>query len=85
MFAFVASDDFKRDLLSLDDQTSVTIKGQLIFFASMEDPLIAAKKIRGHKSIYRFRVADYRVLFHFAGKRIILLNVGHRKDVYQGL
>ncbi|MCH8945977.1 MAG: type II toxin-antitoxin system RelE/ParE family toxin [Nanoarchaeota archaeon] len=40
------------------------------------------KKLKGQDS-YRLRVGDYRVLFDVQEKFIIVLKVGHRKNIYK--
>lgn len=32
---------------------------------------------------YRFRIGDYRVIFDLEGKEIVILRVGHRKEIYK--
>ena len=32
---------------------------------------------------YRFRVGDYRIIFDVEGDEIIILRVGHRKEIYK--
>ncbi len=46
-----------------------------------------SKKLRGHKDVYRLRVGDYRILYRIDDerRRVIILNIGHRKDVYRYL
>jgi mRNA interferase RelE/StbE len=34
---------------------------------------------------YRFRIGDYRVIFDIDGNEIIVLRVGHRRDIYRRL
>ncbi|MCK4791223.1 MAG: type II toxin-antitoxin system RelE/ParE family toxin [Desulfobacteraceae bacterium] len=34
---------------------------------------------------YRFRIGDYRVIFDIEGEEIVVLRVGHRKDIYRKL
>ncbi len=45
------------------------------------------KKLRGAKQLYRLRVGDYRVIYSVdtKGHIIVLMLVGHRKDVYKRL
>lgn len=31
---------------------------------------------------YRFRVGDYRVIFDLVGEKIVILRVGHRREIY---
>lgn len=37
------------------------------------------KSLQGHRKL---RVGDYRVIYRIAGEKIILLKIGHRRDVY---
>jgi len=32
---------------------------------------------------YRYRVGNYRVIFDIRGKKIIILRVGHRREIYR--
>ncbi|RJP62416.1 MAG: hypothetical protein C4539_18285 [Ignavibacteriales bacterium] len=32
---------------------------------------------------YRFRIGDHRVIFDISGNNIIVLRIGHRKDIYR--
>lgn len=40
------------------------------------------KKLAGHKSAYRVRIADYRVGFFYENRTVIFARVVHRKDIY---
>ena len=44
------------------------------------------KKLSGHKNLYRLRLNDYRIIYSVEDDKlyIIILKVGHRKDVYKG-
>lgn len=35
------------------------------------------------KGLRRFRIGEYRVIFVLLGERLIILRIGHRKDVYR--
>jgi len=43
-----------------------------------------AKKLRGREA-WRIRLADYRVIYEIddAQRRILVISVGHRRDVYR--
>lgn len=41
------------------------------------------KKLVGHKSAYRVRIADYRVGFFYDGATVIFARIVHRKDIYK--
>ena len=32
---------------------------------------------------YRFRIGDYRVVFDIDGSEIIILRIGHRRELYK--
>jgi len=43
------------------------------------------RKLTGYKDMFRIRVGNYRVIYSVDKKRIviIILKIGHRKDVYR--
>ncbi|CAN5882450.1 type II toxin-antitoxin system RelE/ParE family toxin [soil metagenome] len=45
------------------------------------------KKLKGAKQLYRLRVGIYRVVYSVdtKGRIIVLMLVGHRKDIYRNL
>ncbi len=81
MVKVVFTDDAKRDLLKLDKKTRLRIVNKLRFFAS--DPLKFSRKL-SHPSIgsFRFRIGEYRVIFDLKNDAIVILKVGHRRDIY---
>lgn len=50
----------------------------------LEDPIIAGKPLRqslkGHRKL---RVGDWRIIYRIDRKDIIILKIGHRREVYQ--
>ncbi len=44
-----------------------------------------SRKLAGYDDVFRIRVGTYRVLYSVSGGRlvIIILKVGHRRDVYR--
>ena len=46
-----------------------------------------SRKVRGYDDVLRIRVGTYRILYRLEGRRllIIILKVGHRRDVYLSL
>ena len=46
-----------------------------------------SKKIKGEKELYRLRVGDYRILYFFQNLAltVLVIRVGHRKDIYKDL
>ena len=50
------------------------------------DPIKFASKLTDPRiGTYRFRVGDYRVVFDIEENDIVVLRVGHRKDIYRKL
>lgn len=33
---------------------------------------------------YRFRIGDYRIIFDIEGEEIVILRIGHRREIYRG-
>jgi mRNA interferase RelE/StbE len=49
-----------------------------------EDPLGHAERLTQSKlGSYRFRIGDYRVIFDLEGSEIVVLRVGHRREIYK--
>lgn len=41
------------------------------------------EKLKGYKSMYRLRVADYRIVYKKTSLEIYVVLIGHRKEVYR--
>lgn len=71
-----------RDIEKLDRVVKKQIGKKLIEFT--KNPLGLSKKIHGSDlGDYRFRVGDYRVIFDLDGHKIVILRIGHRREVYR--
>jgi mRNA interferase RelE/StbE len=72
----------ERDLSKLDPNTKDRIGKALLRYA--EDPLRFAEKLSDPiLGEYRFRIGDYRVIFDIQEDEIIILRVGHRREIYK--
>ena len=64
------------------------ILAKLAQIESLEKPLFKAKKLKGMADRYSFRIGEYRVIVtkNERGRLVILiiLTVGHRREVYEG-
>lgn len=68
----------------LDSQIQARIIKKLEFFISTPNPLEYAEQLTDHKiGYYRFRIGDYRVIFDVEDETIIILSVGHRREIYK--
>jgi mRNA interferase RelE/StbE len=72
-----------RELSKLDIQTQKRIARKLNFYASQKQPLRFAEKLTDSRfGQWRFRIGSYRVLFDIEGQRILVVAVGHRREIY---
>jgi len=72
----------ERDLAKLDIKSKERIGKALLRFE--EEPLKYAEKLSDPiLGSYRFRIGDYRVIFDIEGSEIVVLRIGHRKDIYR--
>lgn len=71
-----------RDIKQLDEQTKLRIKRQLEFLS--KSPLTYAEKLTNSTlGDFRFRVGDYRIIFDIDDYKIVILRVGHRREIYR--
>jgi len=70
------------DIRKLDIVAKKRIKKKLEEFVI--NPLFHAKKLV-HSAIgsYRWRVGNYRIVFDINGKNVVILHIGHRKEIYK--
>lgn len=71
-----------RSWQKLPLKTQTRLKSKLQRYAA--HPLRYAVKLTDSKiGEYRFRIGDYRIVFDLADGGILILAVGHRKDIYK--
>lgn len=71
-----------KDIQKLDESTMKRIGKALLKFE--EDPSRYAEKLTDPRlGTYRFRIGDYRVIFDIEEGDIVVLRVGHRRDIYR--
>jgi len=72
-----------RDIAKLDQATQKRIKKTLERYK--ESPFDHARKmVDPALGSYRFRIGDYRVIFDIEDNCIVVLRVGHRREIYRG-
>ena len=73
-----------KDINKLDKQVKKRIKESLEKYSN--DPFYYSEKLTLPKlGNYRFRIGDYRVIFDIEEKKIIILRVGHRSEIYKSI
>jgi mRNA interferase RelE/StbE len=87
-YAFEFTATARRQLRTIDQTTALRILHALSRLG--DDPYrddADVKKLSGHDDLYRLRVGAYRIAYTIDdGKLIILVvEVGHRRDIYRRL
>lgn len=84
MYSYEFKPQAVQDIKKLPKVTQRRIIKKLDFYTSCKNPLsFADKLIHFEIGSYRFRIGDYRVIFDVEDDRIIILTLGHRKEVYK--
>ena len=74
--------EVKKDIVSLPrnvkERLRKAIEGRL-----MQDPLHYGDPLRKSLAGYRkLRVGDYRIIYRLVSQKIVVLKIGHRREVY---
>lgn len=73
-----------RDLKKLPMDVQDRIIKKLDFYSRTQNPIRFAEPLKDRDfGEYRFRVGDYRIIFDIVDQEIVILVVGHRKDIYR--
>lgn len=84
MFYFTFKKKAAKEIDELPAYVRKRILEKLQFYSLQENPLRFADKLKDHRfGEYRFRVGDHRILFDIDGNILIILKVGHRREVYK--
>ncbi len=82
MYQLVYTRRAERDIDKLEAVTQKRIKKKLEKFQL--DPFQYAERLSSSDlGSYRFRIGDYRVIFDVDGTALIILRVGHRREIYR--
>ena len=72
----------EKDIKKLESAVRKRVGKALLQYKS--DPMKYAEKLTDPSlGTYRFRVGDYRVAFDIEGSEIVVLRIGHRKEIYR--
>lgn len=71
-----------KDLSKLEPATRQRIGETLEGYAKA--PLSYARKmVNPSFGTYRFRIGDYRIIFDIEGDELVVLRIGHRREIYR--
>ena len=72
----------EKDIKKLDPSIKKSIGKS--FLKLQDNPIQYSEKLTDPRiGSYRFRTGDYRVIFDIKDKDIVILRVGHRRDIYR--
>lgn len=81
-YRLVYTDRAVKDVSKLDIVAKRRLKKALEKLAL--SPLGYSTKLINHKiGQYRYRVGDYRVIYDLVGEEIVILRIGHRRELYR--
>ena len=72
----------EKDIKKLDS----SIKGRIgnALLKLQDNPLLYSEKLSDPAlGTYKFRIGDYRVIFDIEGTDVVILRVGHRREIYK--
>lgn len=73
-----------QQLRKLSPEIRQRIIKKLEFFLSTDKPLDFASHLTNYNlGQYRFRIGDYRVTFDVDESAIVILTLGHRREIYK--
>ena len=82
-YSYVITKTAYEDIKKLDTATKKKLKNRLEFLIILDDPLSRAIKLPDpRQGTYRWTIGDYRVIFDVHKRKVIVLRVQHRSEVY---
>ena len=75
--------DAVDDLRKLDRPVRQRILNRLSWFAAHFEEIIPEPLSGDFTNTYKFRVGDWRIIYGLRNKRILILAVGHRREIYK--
>ncbi|HLD12922.1 MAG TPA: type II toxin-antitoxin system RelE/ParE family toxin [Candidatus Nanoarchaeia archaeon] len=74
----------EKFLKKLDTKEATTILQKI--YALRDNPFRSIKKLHGG-NLWRLRIGDYRAVLEIiiSGQRIIVVRIGHRKNIYDNV
>jgi len=71
-----------KDIKKLDQVAKRKIKNKIE--AYLQNPTSNAKRLTNPKiGTYRWRAGNYRIVFDIKNKTVVILRMGHRREIYR--
>jgi mRNA interferase RelE/StbE len=82
MYNLVYTNRAAKDIKKLPPDIKKRIGKTLLRY--QQDPLAYSEMLTEARiGTFRFRIGDYRAIFDLEGNDIVILRVGHRRDIYR--
>lgn len=82
MYEIILTDSALRDLKGFDKGLQVRLIEKMSELEN--DPILKSRKLKNSSlGEYRYRVGDYRVIFDIDNGNVVILRIGHRKEIYR--
>ena len=80
----IFSERARKEWNRLERSVQRQLRKKIGFYLESGQPMQYAEKLKDISlGEYRFRIGDYRVIFDLADNQMMVLRVGHRKDIYK--
>ena len=84
MIPYAFTKHAEAEFLKLPAEIQRRILHKVEQFLHAPDPLAFATRLTGtSRPWFRYRISDYRVIFEWEGASLLILKVGHRRDIYR--
>ena len=82
MYSIEIEENAEKFLKKISHQDAEIILKKI--YSLKDNPFQSLKRLKGHK-LYRLRTLKYRIIVDIviSGKRIVVLRIGHRKNIYK--
>ncbi|MFA5947621.1 MAG: type II toxin-antitoxin system RelE/ParE family toxin [Candidatus Gracilibacteria bacterium] len=89
IYQFQFSKNAERQFADLEVVIQKRIVKKLDFYEKSADPFLFAKKLKGLDDKFSFRIGDYRVIVVPKNDNsfvvLVILKIGHRREVYDAI
>ena len=84
MIAYTFTKQAEAEFLKLPPELQRRMLRKLEHFLAAPNPLTFAKRLVGtSRPSFRYQVGDYRIIFEWEGTHLLLLRIGHRREIYR--
>ena len=83
-FEVLLTEQAERDLARLDVQVARRVRGKLLELAARSEMFLHVPLTGRFGGLFRLRSGAFRAIYHLdrSGRRIIVHQIGHRREVY---